>query len=44
MEKSTLGIISIIIGAALIFNPCEILGAKAPEIKIVLEFTKNVYT
>jgi hypothetical protein len=44
MAKSTLGILSIIIGAALIFNPCEILGAEKPEIQIVLEFAKKVYT
>ena len=44
MAKSTLVILSIVIGSALILNPCRILGADKPEIEIVLEFTKNVYT
>jgi hypothetical protein len=44
MARPALGILSIIIGAAFIFHPANILGAEKPEIEIVLEFTKNVYT
>ena len=44
MARSILGILSIIIGAALIFYPGNLLGAEVPEVKLLLKFNKKAYT